>query len=110
MLSFPLNEPIPLTSSSAGVFVANTRVPLDTVVTAYLQGCSAEDIVSQYDVLKLPDVYLVIGFYLRHRSDIDLYLQQRHDQATKERAQYHSRNQQVGLRERLLARRQSQQR
>jgi len=54
--------------------VAGTRVMLDSLVTAYQQGHSAETIQQQYPALSLADVYGAIAYYLRHRDEIDQYL------------------------------------
>jgi len=55
--------------------VGETRVMLDSVVVAYQQGHSAETIQQQYSALSLADVYGAIAYYLRHRSEVDGYLQ-----------------------------------
>jgi uncharacterized protein (DUF433 family) len=71
-------EPLPLLVDDDGVVrVGGTRVTLDTIVTAFNEGANAEEIVQQYPSLSLADVYAVIGYYLRRRSEIDDYLEQR---------------------------------
>ena len=65
-------EPAPIEMDTHGVVrVAKTRVTLDTVVTAFLEGCTSEEIGEQYPSLELSDIYLVIGYYLRHRDEVD---------------------------------------
>lgn len=77
-------EKAPLVTDSQGVVrVANTRVTLDTVVTAFLEGCTPEEIGEQYPSLQLPDVYLAIGYYLRHRDEVQAYLAERQRQSEK---------------------------
>ena len=50
-------ERIPLSVDAHGVVrVGGTRVTLDTVMEAFLEGASAEDIVSRYPSLDLADV------------------------------------------------------
>ena len=99
-------EPTPLSLDSDGVVrVSGTRVTLDTIVAAFKEGASAEEIASEYHPLDLADVYAVISYYLRHRSDVDTYLQERQQQADLIRRQNESRFDQSGLRNRLLARR-----
>ena len=44
---------------------------LDTLVTAYEQGASPEEIVSRYTTLELADVYAIITHYLRHREEVE---------------------------------------
>ena len=70
--------PAPLESDPDGVFrVTGTRVRLDTVLTAFHQGSSAEEIVLKFPSLRLTDVYSVITYYLWRRQEVDEYLQQR---------------------------------
>ena len=68
-------EPLALTTDAGGaVRVGGTRVTLDTVVEAFSEGLAAEEIAQQYPVLKLADVYAVVGYYLRHREYVQEYL------------------------------------
>ncbi len=55
--------------------VGGSRVMLDSIVAAYQQGHSAETIQQQYPALSLAEVYGAIAYYLRHRDDVDHYLQ-----------------------------------
>ena len=99
-------EPIPLeTDADDVVRVGETRVTLDTVVAAFQQGATAEEIVYQYPSLNLADVYSVIGYYLRQRSDVEAYLRRRQRQADEIREQNEARFDSHGVRDRLLARR-----
>ena len=99
-------EPVPFMVDSDGVArVAKTRVTLDTVVAAFLEGATAEEIVQQYPTVDLADVYSVIGYYLRRRSEVDDYVQRGRQQAEIQRKQNESRFDPYGVRERLLARR-----
>lgn len=59
-----------------GYWVAGTRVSLDSVVLAFLDGLSPETIVVEcFPVLTLEQVYGAIAYYLAHRAEIDHYLQ-----------------------------------
>ena len=108
MVLAPTTEVIPLTVDVHGVLrVGNTRVTLETVLAAFADGATAEEIVQQYPSLHLADVYSVIGYYLRHTSEIDAYLQQRREQREVIRQQNETRFDPHGVRERLLARRTS---
>jgi uncharacterized protein (DUF433 family) len=99
-------EPAPLETDAYGVVrVAKTRITLDTVVTAFLEGCTPEEIGEQYPSLQLSDIYLVIGYYLRHRDEVQAYLAERQHQANVIRQEIEQRFNPVGIRERLLARR-----
>lgn len=61
-----------------GVYiVAGTRVSLDSVVYAFLDGQSAEAIAQAYPVLTLEQVYGAIAYYLAHRDEVDRYVESR---------------------------------
>ncbi|MBH8551455.1 DUF433 domain-containing protein [Nostocaceae cyanobacterium CENA357] len=99
-------EPAPIEIDAHGIVrVAKTRVTLDTVVTAFLEGCTPEEIGEQYPSLQLSDIYLVIGYYLRHRAEIHTYLAERQRQSVIIRQEAEQRFDPLGIRDRLLARR-----
>jgi uncharacterized protein (DUF433 family) len=102
-------ESIPLTVSPDDViYVGGTRVTLDTVIEAFQDGATPEEIVYQYPFLDLADVYAVVGYYLRHRPQVESYLHQRSEYAERVRQQNERRFPPEGIRARLLARRQQQ--
>ena len=97
---------VPLKSDKYGVVrVGETRVTLDMVVMAFLEGATAEEIVQQYPSLILADVYTVIGSYLQNRSAVEKYLRQRQMQVNKVRQENEAKFDPQGVRDRLLARR-----
>ncbi len=99
------SQPPPLHVDSDGVArIADTRVTLDTVVAAYEQGASAEEIAQAYDSLSLADVHAVISHYLRHRSEVESYLSERADAAEAVRQEVMARRPQGDIRSRLEAR------
>lgn len=101
-------ETIPLVTDTDGVIrVGKRQVTLDTVITAFLDGATAEEIAHQHPSLDLADVYSVIGYYLRRRAEIDAYLDRRRELAERIRKQNESRFDPSGIRDRLLARRAS---
>jgi uncharacterized protein (DUF433 family) len=59
-----------------GYWITSTRVSLDSVVYAFLDGLSPESIVDSFDTLTLEEIYGAIAFYLGHRDVIDAYLKQ----------------------------------
>ncbi|MEG4445226.1 DUF433 domain-containing protein [Microcoleus sp. AT9_B5] len=72
MLLVPTAEPIPLVADANGVIrISKTRVKLYTVITAFLEGGTAEEIRGQYPSVELSDIYFAIGYYLRHQSEVD---------------------------------------
>jgi len=98
-------ETVPVVADTDGVMrVGRTRVTLDTVIAAFLDGATAEEITHQYPSLHLADVYSVIAYYLHQRAEVDAYLQRRQQQAKKSRKQNESRFDPTGIRGRLLAR------
>jgi uncharacterized protein (DUF433 family) len=100
-------ETAPLTADRDGVVrVGATRVTLATVVAAFHEGATAETIVQQYPSLALADVYAVIAYYLRHRVDVDTYLTAQQEESALIRQQNEARFPPLGVRARLLSRRQ----
>ncbi len=99
-------EPLPLTTDAGGtVRIGGTRVTLDTVVEAFGEGLTAEEIAQQYPVLELADVYGVIAYYLRHLDYVRAYLTDRARSAADLRARIEAELPSRDFRERLLARR-----
>lgn len=97
---------VPLETDADGVVrVGKTRVTLDTVIAAFNEGATAEEIVQQYPSLSLADVYQVIGYYLRRTAEVEAYLRQRRAEAESVRRQNESRLDPQGVRDRLLSRR-----
>ena len=99
-------ESVPLEQDADGVVsVGGTSVTLDTIVAAFTQGATAEEIAADYPSLDLADIYVVIGYYLRRRADVDAYLRRRQRQALYVRRWNLARFDPAGVRDRLLARR-----
>ena len=59
-----------------GYWIAGTRVSLDLVVSAFLEGLSPESIADSFETLTLEQVFGALAYYLKHRPEIDVYLQQ----------------------------------
>lgn len=96
----------PLVLDADGIVrVVGTRVTLDSVVGEFQEGATAEEIAQRYPSLNLSDVYAVIAYYLRRRSEVETYLAQRQTQAEAVRHEYSKIFDQSGIRERLVARR-----
>jgi uncharacterized protein (DUF433 family) len=60
---------------NGGYYVAGTRVSLDSIVFAFLNGASPETIQHSFSALTLEQVYGGITFYLANRAEIDEYLE-----------------------------------
>jgi uncharacterized protein (DUF433 family) len=102
-----VTETAPLVADHTGSLrVGDTRVTLDTVVYAFQEGATAEEIAQQYPSLLLADIYGAIAYYLRHREEIEAYLLRREQRAREQRAVHEALYNPVGIRERLLARNQ----
>jgi len=101
-------EAVPLETAADGIIhVGKTRVTLDTIIAAFQEGATAEEISQQYPSVDLADVYSVISYYLRRQSEVEAYLRQRQQHSEQVRKQNESRFDPEGVRGRLLARRKS---
>ena len=82
-MTFPVQiEAPPLREDADGALrVGDSRVLLEMVIHAFQDGATPETIVQRYSTLKLPDVYAVIAYYLRHPSDVQEYLEDREARA-----------------------------
>ena len=108
MATLITTETIPLEMDADGVMrVSQTRVTLDTILTAFMDGATAEEIAQQYPTVPLADVYYVIGYYLRRRDEVEAYLGKRRNEANDLQKQMEARFNPVGIRERLTARQNS---
>ena len=101
-----VTESIPVVMDHDGVMrILHSRVTLDTLVSAFQGGATAEEIAQQYPTVSLADIYSIIGYYLRRRPEIDAYLARRQQAAQQVRQQNEMRFNPAGIRARLLARR-----
>ena len=67
---------VPLSMDQAGVIrVGDTRVSLDSVIYAFNEGATAEEIAQQYTTLNLADIYAVISYFLQNPDEVAEYLQ-----------------------------------
>ena len=55
--------------------IKGTRVGIETVLTAYLEGLSPEEIAAHYPALTLEQVYATITYYLHNRAEVEIYLE-----------------------------------
>lgn len=56
--------------------IIGSRVSLDSIVYAFLDGQSPESIAESFPTLALEQIYGAIAFYLSNRGEIDDYLRQ----------------------------------
>ncbi|MBI2331309.1 MAG: DUF433 domain-containing protein [Chloroflexi bacterium] len=105
MVATTVREIIPIKMNKDGVFlVSKTRVTLDTIIGAFNDGATAEEIAYQYPSVPLADIYSVIGYYLRQKKQVNAYLKRREKQAKEVRKLNEEKLSSSGIRERLLAR------
>ncbi|MDQ3743535.1 MAG: DUF433 domain-containing protein [Acidobacteriota bacterium] len=96
---------VPLSTDEAGVLrVAGTRVSLDSVIHAFDEGATAEEIAQAFPTLDLAAIYSVIGYYLQNRAEVEQYLEQRKIERGELKKEIEERFNPHGLRERLLTR------
>lgn len=76
MTSVPLLAKFYIEQRDAGYWIEGTRVSLDSVVYAFLNGESPESIAQNFPLLSLEQVYGAITFYLANRATVDAYLQE----------------------------------
>jgi len=100
-------QPIPIAADPDGVMrIGGTRVTLETVIHAFDQGHTAEEIVSHYPVLRLADVYAVIAYYLNNEAVIQTYLEQQAKAAEEIWREIEAKSDYQAFRDRLLTRQQ----
>ncbi|VAW38815.1 hypothetical protein MNBD_CHLOROFLEXI01-4683 [hydrothermal vent metagenome] len=103
MLSFEIPI-LPLKTDSGGTIrIGGTRVRLDTVVYAFNQGYTAEEILSQFPALDLAGIYVVISYYLNNQEAIDEYIRQQEIEADHIQQQFESQPGYQAFRQRLHA-------
>ena len=109
MTAIPVTAELPLITDSHGtVRVQGTRVTLDSIVTAFRAGATAEKIARKFPSVPLADVHLIVAHYLHHAAEIDSYLSGQRAEALALRQRTEQRFDPTSLRARLLARRESQ--
>jgi uncharacterized protein (DUF433 family) len=100
-------DPVPLHVDEHGVIrVGKSRLPLDVILDYHKQGMTAEAIAAGYeDEVTLADVHAVLAYYLRHRDEVDLYLERRRQESDDLRRQIQAQQPaRPGLHAELLAR------
>ena len=73
-------ESPPLSTDGGVIRVGGTRVSFDSVLFAFLDGSTPEEIAQQYPTLNLADVYAAVAYYLNHRDEVGAYLRDRQTQ------------------------------
>ncbi len=100
-------EAPPLSRDPSGALrIGESRVLLEIVIRAFEDGVPPEAIAHRYPTATLADIYAVIAYYLRHREEVEAYLEERNLAANRVRERIESRQGDLAdLRRRLLGRR-----
>jgi uncharacterized protein (DUF433 family) len=105
MTDIIISEVIPIYTDQEGrMRVSGTRVLLDLIVEAYRLGETPEHIVQMYTTLTLDQVYLAIGYYLRHRETVDDYIRQMDAEGERLRQEWEAKHPPQVTKAELLAR------
>ncbi len=95
-------EAPPLHEDAHGVIrVGQTRVTLESIISLFEQGASAEEIALRYDVLDLHDVYATLSYFLGHRQETQEYLDRTRQTSLAARRDAERRSPAAQIRERL---------
>lgn len=99
-------EPVPLVRDQAGrLMVPGTRISLDVLVAAFKRGKTPEAIHDSYETVSLADVYAIVTYYLRHRSEVEAYLAEQEREGAEIQARIEAEHPlSDGLRAKLLSR------
>jgi uncharacterized protein (DUF433 family) len=68
-----------------GYYVTGSRVSLDSIVYAFLEGQTAEGIAQAFPVLTLEQTYGAIAFCLAHRAEVDEQLERSREESESKR-------------------------
>ena len=101
----PLETIVLEMEADGAIRISGTRVPLETVIAAFQDGATPEEIAQQYPSIPLGDLYQVVGYYLNNRAEIERYLETRLRRAQKTKKSNEVRWKPDGIRDRLLSRR-----
>jgi len=97
-------EAPPLHEDPHGVIrVGRTRVTLESIVSLFEQGASAEEIGLRYDVLDLPDIYATLSYVLGHPGEVQAYLHRARESSSAARRDAERRSPTAQIRKRLMS-------
>jgi uncharacterized protein (DUF433 family) len=100
-VEFEVSTPPFRCDEAGGIRIGQSRVTLDSILAAYHNGFTPEEIAFQYSVLHLEEIYAAIAYYLNHRQEIDNYLDQRQQKAQQQRSELVQQHNLADLRQRL---------
>jgi glycosyltransferase involved in cell wall biosynthesis len=82
--------------------LVRAALPKGSLLAAYHNGSTPEEIAVQYSVLHLEEIYAAIAYYLNHRQEMDNYLEQRRQKSQQQRSEFVQQYNLANLRQRLL--------
>jgi uncharacterized protein (DUF433 family) len=101
-----LTSTAPLTLGEDGTIrISGSRVTLDSVLHAFQQGATAEQIQDSFPSLTLRDIYGAIAYYLEHQEQVEAYLREQTQAAEETRRYIESHQNSASLRRKIRARR-----
>lgn len=104
----PRPDWLPICADASGIArMGGTRVTLYSVIAAFRNGSTPEEIQQQYPSVDLADIYSTLAYYMRHQDEVNQYLADLRAGADQERRDHESRQPRDDFRQRLLARRKS---
>ena len=80
MLSLTLVAPLAFLDDGT-IRVVNSRVTLDTIITEFKRGSTAEQIQEDFSSLTLREIYAVLAFYLEQTDFVEDYLKKQKAEA-----------------------------
>jgi uncharacterized protein (DUF433 family) len=106
MEALDLTYTAPLICEEDGTIrIRGSRVTLDSILHAFQQGATAEQIQDSFPSVTLGDIYGAIAYYLEHRARVDAYLRTQEQAAQEARQRQDERPEVIAFRERIRARR-----
>lgn len=102
-LDTTLTAPLTLTEDGT-IRITGSRVTLDSVVYAFKDGATAEQIHYSFPSLTLRQIYGAISYYLEHTPEVEDYLRQQEQVAEEVRREIESRQDNTALIERIRGR------
>ena len=109
MIELETMQTVPLTAGEDGVIrITGSRVTLDSIVSQFMRGATAEEIQHAFPSLSLREIYGAISYYLEHTDRVEEYLRAQAQSASQVRQQIENAGDTRELRERLRSRRSRQ--
>lgn len=105
MNSLDVTYTAPLTQDEDGTIrIRGSRVTLDSILHAFQQGATAEQIQDSFPSVTLREIYGVIAYYLEHRERVETYLAEQVQAAQEVRRTLENRPEVLSFRDRIHTR------